>query len=216
MSAPDDVAQIRLALGGDRVAERQLVVRLRPSIQSEIAFLLMRAAPAAGRNPRQDLEDLVQDAFLWLWDKRGERLLRWDPARGRTLDSYVRLVAYSRALDVLRSRKRNPWQGEPMDLEALEGVAEPELASQSPCLLAREQLLALMHQIEARLSSRDVQLFWALFLEEGRPGDVAEEVGMSADAVYQWASRFRRRVLPDLMRQVLGEPSDVKSASGAP
>lgn len=214
MSAQDDVALIRRAFAGDPAAHRDLITRLRPSIHAEIGFLLMRAAPSAGRSPRQDLEDLVQDTFVKLWERDGEPLLRWDPARGRTLDSYVRLVTRSRALDMLRSRKRNPWQGEPMDLEALEGVAEPELAAQSPRLLAREQLLVLWRELEARLSVRDQQLFWALFVEDGRPADVAAEAGMSADAVYQWASRFRRRVLPELLRIVFGEPPNDDGGPG--
>jgi DNA-directed RNA polymerase specialized sigma24 family protein len=135
----------------------------------------------------------------------------------------VRLVSRSRALDVLRSRKRNPWQGEPMDHDALEIVAEPESATQSPRLLAREQLLALRDHIEARFNARDQHLFFALFVEDSRPADVAAELGMTADAVYQWASRFRRRVLPGLVQAVTGEMTaelgprqGVKAAPAAP
>jgi RNA polymerase sigma-70 factor (ECF subfamily) len=50
----------------------------------------------AGR--RSDVEDVVHDVFVRLW--RDPRL--FDPARG-PLGAYVRMVARSRALDVLRS-----------------------------------------------------------------------------------------------------------------
>jgi RNA polymerase sigma factor (sigma-70 family) len=196
----DDSALLGRALAGERDATAALVRKLRPPIQAELAHLLMRVAPAQGRSARQELEDLVQDVFIALFDRAAKLLQSWDPERGRSLESYVRLVARSRALDVLRSRRRSPWQAEPMDHEQIDELAEPAAALQTDHTAARERLDALQRALPALLSTRDFTLFVALFVEERQPADVAIDVGMSAGAVYQWSSRFRRQMMPRLLR----------------
>lgn len=202
MPAADDMELVRRALDGVPAAVRDLVKRIAPALQAEIALLLMRLAPVHGRSPRQELEDLVQDAFVALFDRASRRLAGWDPARGCTLDSYVRMVARSRALDVLRSRRRSPWKDEdpPDDLDetANDGGALDQL------VLARGTLVALERQLQDLLGPRDYSLFVALFVEELPPNDVAAALGLTPGAIYQWSSRFRRHTLPRLAA-ALGE-----------
>lgn len=198
----DDSALLSRALAGERDSTAVLVRRLRPPIQAELAHLLLRVAPAQGRSARQELEDLVQDVFTALFDRSAKLLQSWDPSRGRSLESYVRLVARSRALDVLRSRRRSPWQAEPMDHAQIDELAEPAAAVQTDRTAAREKLVALQQALPALLSTRDFTLFLALFVEERQPADVALDVGMTAGAVYQWSSRFRRQVMPRLLRLI--------------
>lgn len=203
MPAADDMELVRRALEGEASAKQQLAKRLESPLQAEIAQLLMRLAPAHGRSARQELADLVQDAWLALFDRKWRRLAGWDPARGCTLDSYVRMVARSRALDVLRSRRRTPWKDEdpPDDLDATTDDGRPL----APLLLARDTLLALeAHLLE--LGPRDYSLFVAVFVEELPTADIAAAIGLTPGAVYQWASRFRRHVLPRLAAAV-GETS---------
>jgi len=209
----DDSALLSRALAGEREATAALVRRLRPPIQAELAHLLMRVAPAQGRSARQELEDLVQDVFIALFDRDAKLLTSWDPSRGRSLESYVRLVARSRALDVLRSRRRSPWQAEPMDHEQIEELAEPSAAQQTDRVVAREKLVALQKALPVMLSTRDFTLFVALFVEERPPADVANDVGMTAGAVYQWSSRFRRQVMPRLL-QLLDDGAPERSNAG--
>ncbi|MBL4685718.1 MAG: sigma-70 family RNA polymerase sigma factor [Nannocystaceae bacterium] len=162
-----------------------------------MAHLLLRLVPPKGQSARQELEDLVQDVFLSLWDRDGYLLRRWDAERGRTLESYVRLVSRSRALDVLRSRRRGPWHTHPTDPAVLEGLAGSSDATSR--LAARENLRALQTKLRAHLSVRDQSLFVALFVEERSAVEVAATMGMSTDAVYQFGSRLRRKILPALM-----------------
>ncbi len=201
----DDIELVRRALEGTRADRAGLVRRIQPGIHAEIACLLMRMAPVRGRNPRQELEDLVQEAFLKLFDRDRRPLAGWDPARGCTLDSYVRLIARNRALDVLRSRRRTPWQNDGPETEEIEHTGE-SLPDPEDIVLARETLATLDSQLHELLAPREYSLFVSLYVEELPPVDVAAALGMSAAAVYQWSSRFRRNVLPRLLA-ALDEPA---------
>ena len=189
---------VREALAGDSPAARKLVARLRPAIQAEVAHLLTQSRRSTGHAGRQALEDLVQDVFTALWSNRGVLLTRWEPARGRSFESYVRLIARSRALDVLRSRRRTPRQEEPTTGDALEAASPTQSAAQVGQVEARQALERLQQRMRQQFSARDWQLFTSLFTEHCSVQQVSEEVGMSTAAVYQWRSRFVRKVLPRL------------------
>ena len=165
---------VREALDGDRASTRSLVARLRPGIQAELAHLLQGYEPARGRSARQELEDLVQEAFASLWADGGLLLRRWDPARGRSLESYARLVARSRALDALRSRRRMPWREEPTDPSSVE-MTLSRAPSPSGRVGARRALWQLQSRLRRELGARDWQLFTSLFTEERGVAQVAEE-----------------------------------------
>jgi len=196
MPAIDDIELVRRVLSGAPGSARALVERIRPAVHAEIGQLLTRVAPVHGRSARQELEDLVQDAYVALFDRAKRRLAGWDPARGCTLDSYVRMVARTRALDVLRSRRRTPWKDEEPP-EALE-TSTDDGRPLDERLLARDTLLALDRQLHELLAPRDYSLFVSVFVEELPTADIAAAIGLTPGAVYQWSSRFRRHMLPRL------------------
>jgi RNA polymerase sigma-70 factor (ECF subfamily) len=194
--AEDDEIRERLAraLAGDRAAVRSLVSALRPVVQAEVAAVLLRCATASGRDARQEVDDLVQDVFAALWANGGRLLLRWDPARGRTLESWARLVARSRALDVLRSRVRTPWGDDSREPSALD-AASPGSDDLDRRMTERDALTQLQTRLHAQLDERGWRLFLALFVEERPVAQVAAEVEMTAAAIYQWKSRLVRQLV---------------------
>jgi RNA polymerase sigma-70 factor (ECF subfamily) len=198
MDETETRALIADALGGSKVATRRLYDLVRPEIASEIGHRLARVAPTQGRSATQERDDLVQHVFVSLWEKDGELLRRWDPARGRSLASYVRLIARSRTLDVLRSPTRSPWQMQPMTDDELEGGSDPQPAAQAKVVHAREQLAKVQRLLALKFSARDWSLFYALLVDERATKDVADELGMTPAAVYQWRSRFGRGTLPEI------------------
>jgi RNA polymerase sigma-70 factor (ECF subfamily) len=204
MATEDDIELVRRALLRPPSRSEELIRRIKPAIHTEIAHLLMRMAPAHGRNARQELEDLVQEAYVALLDRDAKRLAGWDPSRGCTLDSYVRMVARTKALDLLRSRRRTPWQDEGVDAADLEEQTAPE-GDHEAVVLARETLERVQARLHELLRPRDYAMFVSLVVEEAAVGDVAAAMGMTPAAVYQWSSRFRRNVLPRLVESIEGE-----------
>lgn len=208
----EDRETIDAALDGDRAATKTLVARLRPVVQAEVGYLLLRHVSGRRVDPRQEVQDLVQDVFVALWERDGTLLRRWDPTRGRTLESYARLVARSRALDRLRSRG---YTMRTQTEEVSEEVPQPDASAR---VVARDRLLKIQGALRSRLSSRDHFVFFAVMVEDRPPADVAHEAGMSAAAVYQLTSRLRRQVLPQILEELDAagnvEPAVNKNGTG--
>ena len=188
--APEDEALVKRALGGDRDARRSLADRLIDPIQREVAISLSRAAAGTGQDPRQEVRDLVQDVLLTLFEHEGRELRRWDPARGRALESFVRLIARRRTARVLSQRRGNPWALVLVDGE-LESPEEGDDALLGR-LEDRDRLDSVLLALFARMDDRDHELFELLFVEERDPSEVAEMVGISRGAVNAWGYRIRK------------------------
>jgi RNA polymerase sigma factor (sigma-70 family) len=203
MDCTDLQDEVQRALAGDESALSRLVSCLTPVIQSHVARTLLRwrSGAASSRNVRQEVEDLSQEIFLVLFADDGKVLRTWEPGRGLTFASFVGMVAERRAASFLRSGRRSPWQDIPTLLEDLDSVA-PESGPEE-IAASREQFELLLQRLTAELSPLGRHLFDLLFLRELSPAEVAEQTGLSADAVYAWRSRLRR-----LARRLLTEMSE--------
>ncbi|HET6583579.1 MAG TPA: sigma-70 family RNA polymerase sigma factor [Nannocystaceae bacterium] len=190
MGGDDDEAMLRRALDGDRTTRRTLASRLIDPIQREVTIALLRASPATGQDPRQEVRDIVQDVLVALFEQDGRELRRWDPQRGRNLESFVRLIARRRVARVLSQRRGNPWALVLVESE-LEDSAEgdPDLLVH---LEQRNQLDAVLLALQARMDDRDHELFELLFVEERDPVEVGEALGMSRGAIHAWSYRMRK------------------------
>ena len=114
MSSDDKAVLVAHALSGDPAALTRLVALLTPVIQARVARTLLarRFRLAAGRDVRQEVEDLSQEVFLALFARGGRVLRAWEPERGLSLENFVGLVAERQVLSFLRSSRRNPWPEE--------------------------------------------------------------------------------------------------------
>jgi len=194
---------VQRALAGEEPALTRLVQTLTPVIQSRVArgLLLRRTGAAAGRNIRQEVEDLTQEIFLLLFADGGKVLKTWQPERGLSLLNFAGLVAERQTASILRSGKRSPWKEDPTLPEDFEQAA-PESGPEE-IAASREQVKHLLHRLTEELSPLGRHLFDLLFLRELPFDEVTRQTGMSSDAVYAWRSRLRR-----LARRVLGESSE--------
>lgn len=195
--------EVQSALAGDEPALTRLVRTLTPVIQSRVArgLLLRRTGGAAGRDVRQEVEDLTQEIFLVLFADGGKVLRSWQPERGMSLLNFVGLVAERQTASILRSGKRSPWKEDPTlaeDFDQSSQESGPEEVTAS-----REQLRHLLHRLAEELSPLGRHLFDLLFLRELPFEEVTRQTGMSPDAVYAWRSRLRR-----LARRLLEERSE--------
>lgn len=205
--SPTDEDLVARSLAGDRAARRQLAERLLDSIQREVAFCLMRAAVPSGRDPRQDVHDMVQEVLVALFERDARELRRWDPARGRNLDSFVRLVARRRVARILGQRVGNPWADAPTDPDDLDDCDERELVAR---LEERQALDRVLVALAGRMSARDHELFDALFVREETADEVAERMNISRGAVNAWAYRMRK------LARTVAKQFDLEASPPAP
>lgn len=197
-----DERLVEAALAGVAGARRELASRLLDVVQREVALVLRRAVVSQARDPRQEVRDLVQDVLVSLFEHDGRELRRWDPERGRSLDSFVRLVARRKAARILQQRKGNPWADQPVDPSAID---DDELDARADALLhqleQRDELGSVLDALYAHMSDRDLQLFDLLFVEERDPAEVAQVLSMTRGAVNAWAYRTRKLARAWVLKQ---------------
>lgn len=202
---------LRDALAGDREALRAVVAAMTPVIQARvIRGLLRRRSQAAGRDLRQEVEDMTQDVFSALFAHDGRTLRAWDPGRGLSLANFVGLVADRHVASTLRSGRKNPWRDIPEELDDLDSGAEP-VADAEPRIVSRQALERLLDRMRQALSPRGLELFQRLYVEEEPIDEVGRTLGMTREAIYAWRNRVGK-----LLRTFASEiEGDVASDPGA-
>ena len=195
------------ALAGSRADLRSLVAVLSPVIHQRVArALLTSGAGRQVRNIREEVNDLTQEIFGLLFADDARLLRAWQPERGRSLRNYVGLIARTRAISILRTAKRNPWQDDLMDettvaqLEARSGGAEGELASRQLYEVATSRVLE-------RQSARGARMYQLLIAQGIEIREVCDLTGLSENSVYQWRSRLVRALRKE-MSELLSEDGD--------
>jgi RNA polymerase sigma factor (sigma-70 family) len=180
------------ALGGDADAMDRLIEQLAPAVHAEVGAMLRRRAEGR-RDPHQEIEDIVQDVFAFLFAENARALRAWRPDGGRTLLSFVRLLARHQTISILRNAKRNPWTDEPMSPEL---VADAAGAIEGPeqQIASREMLNALLDRLLPELTPRGMLLFQVLYVERGSAEAACVESGLSIGAVYSWRKRVKRTI----------------------
>ncbi len=179
-------------------AVRALVGHLLPLVHRRVARALVRRSPA-GRDVRQEVEDLAQEVFAGLLANGGRRLLAWSPDRGSAA-TFFGLVTERLVANALASPRRTPWRARPP-------APAPAPADPTHALESRAVLRALGERMLEALSERDAALFEMLFVRGQDDAEVRETLGLSRDALYQARRRLRgrlRALAADLVED--GEP----------
>src|SRR5688572_1627730 len=143
------------------------------AVAREVAASLWDRARATRRDPSMDVADLVQDVLVALLRSDGRALRRWDPTRGRTLESFVRLVTRRHVTRLFKYRRRNPWSETPIDPTELE-VSDD--STEARRVEAWDELDRVLDRLRSVMGVRDHALFELLFVEELQPADVAERM----------------------------------------
>jgi RNA polymerase sigma-70 factor (ECF subfamily) len=193
-SANDELIKsvVARAAAGDAGARRELVVAIAPVVHTRVARALLRRVSAAkGRDPRQELEDLVQEVFAALLSHELRALQAWDATRGLSFERFVGFLAEREVAMIMRTGKRSPWTEDPtMDetMIRLGGHTESHEAQ----VASRELLRQLSTRLREQLSPKGRHYFQLIFVESRSVEAVAEATGASTDAVYAWRSRLGR------------------------
>lgn len=180
---------IRISLC-DEVSTAALVVELKPVIERQVRFSLRPYAGLARRDAEAEVSDFVQEVFIELFANDARSLRRWDPERGRSLKSFVRLIARRRVASLRRGRYTNPWHDELVS--APEADTHPSRANPDATLESVDMLEQVASAVERRMGERGIRLLKMLYFDQWSVVEVQAETGMSRDAVYAWRSRLRR------------------------
>ncbi len=188
-SSPE-LGLVEKALTGNTEAVQALVHRLRPAVQAEVGWSLVNNGRRRGaRDPQQEVADLVQEVFVSLWENEGKILRAWNPEKGRSLVSFVRLVARHQVISILRSKKRSPWTEEPTEADDLELSTT---SGQEEALDQSQAVKLILQHVHQGQSTRGRLLFEGLYIEGKEVDDICDEFGMTRNAVYAWKTRLRR------------------------
>lgn len=143
------------------------------------------------RVPDADRADVIQDIFLAL--VRGLPAFCRDP--NQRFRGYLFQVAKSKVIDRLRTR----WQTHspeqlPDELAGPTAEIEAFIDADYRNYLVRRAARVM----QAEFEPATWQAFWAVVVEDRKPADVAAELGLSIESVYQAKSRLLRRLRREL------------------
>lgn len=170
-------------------AVEQLARRLYPIVQARVARVLWRRAPR--RVLVEEVEDLSQDVFAFLFEADASALRSWQPDRGLGLESFVGLLAERRAISILRSGRQSGFAEDPTPDEVLDLYVEPQSAPELAAL-SRDLLEQILDRLRMALSPLGFSMFRWLYVEERSVDETMKLSNMTADAVYAWRSRLRK------------------------
>lgn len=165
--------------------------KLSPVVARRVAVTLWQRKQR--RDAAQEVNDMVQEVFLSLFEADGKALRSWDPARGMSLERFVGMLAHHQVISILRNGRTSPWHDDPTEPEALEVLGEATATPES-LATSREKLQLLLDRLREGLSPRGMELFQRIIVDEEPLEALVAVTGMTRDALYQWKSRLLRRI----------------------
>lgn len=164
-SSLDDAGLVRRLADRRQEALAELFDRYGKLLLALTGRILGRAAEA---------EEVVQEAFLQAWNQAGS----YNPERA-SVSTWLVLIARSRALDRLRSRKVSERTAESARAESPAGHTSPEGPA---AVLFRERRLRVGQELE-RLPAEQRQVLELAFFEGLTQREIAERTGVPLGTV---------------------------------
>ncbi len=181
-----DAKLVEAALIGDRVAKNTLVEKLSPVISNCIRRLNIR-----NTTHLYEAHDFVQEIWARLFVDNGRLLKQYDSSRGVSLKSYISMVIKREIRNQIQ-KERALKRG--MDVTVnLEETLDPQRDEETPekFLEARELAARLDQQLKGILSDRGMDVLHKSFLKGTEPSEIAKELNVSVQVVYNWMHRIR-------------------------
>jgi len=170
----EELRLLLAVLRGEREAEEAFVERY-----TSIVEFCVRALSRNRGVSEEDIEDIVSEVWLSLWEKEKHRLRRFDPARAVRVSTWVGTLARNKTIDWLRA------QHPPALSLSSEGSWEP--SDSAPPVeeeLERRQCLELARLAIEQLSQQDRGFLEVLCSEEHETEDLARRLGIAVTTVY--------------------------------
>jgi len=193
----DDRCLLARCLNGEREASELFVRRF-----SGLIYHCVQRTLAAKGIPfsNQDLEDLHNTIFLYLFENRCRKLGQYQGKNGCSPASWLRVVAVRIVLNHLRDNRAHGALRQ--DEQApFENLSDQDRDALGPlALMEQAERLRLLQGAIQRLSPRD-RLFMRLYFEDGLGlEEVASALGISVQNAYTVKRRAVERIRSHLKR----------------
>jgi RNA polymerase sigma-70 factor, ECF subfamily len=184
-------------LRGDAESEAAFVERFVPLIRHCLRAL------SHGCLSEPDLDDLVGEVWLRLWENDKHRLRCFDPSRGVRVSTWIATLARRCSIDQLRSLRRAPLAGvdeEPPDQRPLAQEA-----------LEQRERDQLVRQALAGLTPDEREFLQALCVEELGALTLAARLGVALPTIYSRRFKITAKLARNVRR--LTAPSGPRRAA---
>jgi RNA polymerase sigma factor (sigma-70 family) len=137
--------------------------------------------------------DLVQEAWAFLLEANGQRLLAHEEERGVSLEQYVSVIVRRSTINHLQrcfAEKRGGAR-EMIGL-ASEEVEGCRSAGFEEAVLSADLLAALAAGVAASMPQRALEVLESVYFCDRSVTEAADAIGVSAQVVRNWQTRIRR------------------------
>ena len=193
------------ALDGDEEALEGLYDEILPPIQRCIAWVLNKSS--ASKNRREDLEDLVQETLMHLFDRQGEALRRWD--REKPIEPYLCSIAKNRANMFRRSPRSSTREPTLSDEQIPEQPSGDDPEHET---VYRDLWRRIYDCVTKSFTPRDHLLFRLLEIDKLKTKTVAELLETKLNNIHQWRSRLRKKAKH--CREIIMKSTDRETSRG--
>ncbi len=182
-------ATVEGARKGARPSQNCLAAELLPILRAASLAKLRACGVPLGR-ARQLALDVANDVFIELFKDNARVLGGWSDSSARHDPfAFFRTIARRRAIDAYR-RDQRTIHFDPDDLTDKPSAPPAAQPSVETALMVRE---CLHRTISHRRDAEVVQnMIYDTLVADARQAEIACDLGISADAIYQRTSRFRR------------------------
>jgi RNA polymerase sigma factor (sigma-70 family) len=187
-NAPEEVELLQALLGARTQVERDrigaaFVLRYERLVRSCVLKVMRRYGAAFVTH---DVDDLVADVWVMLFQNDCSKLRKYDATRGFRIASFIGMVSTHTAIDYLRSQRSNV----PLDDEIL----RQQVAPTSSCDVEERQHAVLAQRAMELLSGEERTFICAVYCEERDPQELARALGVSTNTVYSRKFKLREKL----------------------
>ena len=135
--------------------------------------------------------DFVQEVWLKLVSNDGHLLKQYDAARGKSMNSYIKMITEREMVSILRKENAEK-RGRYLTVELSD--TDTELPYPIPFdtkLEARNLVQNLYFWLCDRLSDLGIAVLHAIYFSGDDAADAASHLGLSTQAIYNWQHKIR-------------------------
>lgn len=198
----EELGLLHSVLAGDGQASARFFQRYKSTVELGVRQVLRRASAQASSD---DVEDLVHEIWLALFEHDKRCLRRFEPRRDIKVATWIGLLARHKTIDRLRcagAHARLVRLGD--DGQLPDGPSDAPLPTEQLELRERE---ALAQRAFDRLREDERRFLEAWYLDERDPEQLAAELGVALGTVYTRRFKLQEKLAKNIGRLSRPRPS---------